>query len=100
MDDTNYNISMSIFQSRRKPGRSSGHGLLNSQPVQPDTFQQIIVIFQQINHLLSFYQDKYFTNPHGAVWAVRWPCGILAIAVKTLSLRLFFPCSFRKETNI
>ena len=35
---------------------------------------------------------------------VQWPCGILAIAVKTLShgkkifLRLFFLCSFRKKT--
>ena len=39
-----------------------------------------------------------------AVWAIQWPCGILAIAVKTLShgktrfLRLFFLCSFRKKT--
>ena len=39
-----------------------------------------------------------------AVWAVRWPCGILAVAVKTLShgktmfLRLFFLCSFQKKT--
>ena len=35
-----------------------------------------------------------------AVWVVRWPCSILAIAVKILShgktifLRLFFLCSF------
>ena len=39
-----------------------------------------------------------------AVFTVRWPCGILAIAVRTLShrktifLRLFFLCSFRKKT--
>ena len=31
------------------------------------------------------YQNKCFTNAQFAVWAVRWPCGILAIAVKTLS---------------
>ena len=43
-------------------------------------------------------------DPKCAVWAVRWPCGIFAIAVKTLShgktifLRLFFLCSFRKKT--
>ena len=57
MNDTNYNISTSIFQSRRKPGRSSRHGLFSSQPVQPGTFQQIIIIFQQINHLLCFHQN-------------------------------------------
>ena len=39
-----------------------------------------------------------------AVWVVQRPCDILAVAVKTLSqgktifLRLFFLCSFRKKT--
>ena len=43
-------------------------------------------------------------NEQCAVWAVRWSCSILAIAVKTLShgktifLRLFFLCSFSKKT--
>ena len=43
-------------------------------------------------------------NAPCALWAVRWPCSILAIAVKTLFhgktifLRLFFLCCFRKKT--
>ena len=47
--------------------------------------------------------DMVYTA-HCAVWAIRWPCGILAIAVKTLShgetifLRLFFLCSYWKKT--
>ena len=40
-----------------------------------------------------------------AAWGVRWPCSILAIAVKTLSygktifLRRFFLCSFSYSQN-
>ena len=44
------------------------------------------------------------SNAQCALWAVRWPCSILAIAVKTLShvktivLRLFFLYCCRKKT--
>ena len=42
-------------------------------------------------------------NAQCAVWAIRWPGGVLTIAVRTLSngktifLRLFFLCSFRER---
>ena len=36
-------------------------------------------------------------DPKCAVWAVRWPCGILAIAVKTLSHGAIFPTLFWEE---
>ena len=45
--------------------------------------------------VLQLQMSSLYPGAQGAVWAVRWPCSILAIAVKTLSrgktifLRLF-----------
>ena len=57
-----------------------------------------------INSVNSIYSLNSVNSAQCALWAVRWPCSILAIAVKTLShgktifLRLFFLYSFRKKT--
>ena len=37
--------------------------------------------------VLQLQMSSLYPGAQGAVWAVRWPCSILAIAVKTLSYR-------------
>ena len=59
----------------------------------------LIISLRQTSPSRLIYHNAQF-----AVWVVQWPCGILALAIKTLShgkaifLRLFFLCSFRKKT--
>ena len=59
----------------------------------------------QVNRALlknvDFFMEGY--SAQCAFWVVRWPCSQKAVAAKTLShgktilLRLFFLCSFRKK---
>ena len=71
----------------------------------------IICVHYPFLHLTicAHYAFNHFCTPctctaQCAFWVVRWPCGQMAIAVKTLShgktivLRLFFLYCFRKKT--
>ena len=63
----------------------------------------VLTLFSVYTVDMVYSVDMVYTA-QCAVWAIRWPCGILAIAVKTLShretifLRLFFLCSYWKKT--
>ena len=55
--------------------------------------------------VLQLQMSSLYPGAQGAVWAVRWPCSILAIAVKTLSygktifFRLFFLWCLKEENS-
>ena len=71
--------------------------------------QRQVKVDQNRPKVCVLYAKKYtglekYTTAQCAFWVVRWPCGQMAIAVKTLShgktivLRLFFLYCFRKKT--
>ena len=91
--DNREKISTSQDQFGQCPNRQHAFRKGASLSKQP-TAIKMSFFFYNHNNIWTLHNSQ--PSAHGAVWAVRWPCGILAIAVKTLSrgkiifLRLFF----------